>query len=69
MISIIYVTLKCGTNELVYKIATDSDIDNRFAVVKRGSEGGRGIYWEFGVTSYQHLERINNKGLLYSTGN
>ena len=34
MISIIYVTLKYGTNELVYKIATDSDIDNRFVVVK-----------------------------------
>ena len=40
MISIIYVTLKCGTNELVYKIATDSDIDNRFAVVKGGVREG-----------------------------
>ena len=34
MLSIIYVALKYGTNDLVYKIATDSDIDKRFVVVK-----------------------------------
>ena len=36
-----------------------------------GRWGGRGMHWEFWVNRYKllHLEWINNKVLLYSTGN
>ena len=37
----------------------------------QGGGGGRGMDWEFGVGRCKllHLEWINNKVLLYSTGN
>ena len=37
----------------------------------RGREGGRGMDWEFGISRCKLLYRelINNKVLLYSTGN
>ena len=37
----------------------------------RGGGGGRGMDWEFGVGRCKliHLEWINNKVLMYSTGN
>ena len=40
-------------------------------VVAKGKRGGRGMDWEFGVSRCRllDLERINRKGLLYSTGN
>ena len=44
--------------------------ENRLVVAK-GEGGGRGMDWEFGVGRCKllHLECINNKVLLYSTGN
>ena len=40
-------------------------------MVAKGEEGGRGMDWEFGVDICKllHLEWINNKVLVYSTGN
>ena len=63
--------LKCGSNEPTYKTETDSpDIEN-VLVVTKGKEGERGMDGEFGVSRCKllHLERIDNKVLLYSTGN
>ena len=39
-------------------------------VVARGERGERGMYWEFevGRRKLLHLEWINNKVLLYTTG-
>ena len=47
-----------------------TDIENRLVVAK-GRGGGGGLDWEFGVSRYKlvHTEWINNKVLLYSTGN
>ena len=40
-------------------------------MVAKGEGGGRGIDWEFGIGRCKllHLEWINNKVLMYSTGN
>ena len=53
-----------------------TDMGNRPVVVKgvtgwRGQKAGRGMDWAFGVTRCKllHLEWINNKVLLYITGN
>ena len=64
------ISLICGTNEPIHRTETDSDIVNRLVVAK-GSGGGRGMDWEFGVGRCKllHLEWINNKVLMYSTGN
>ena len=63
--------LKYGTNELIYKTETDSQTQRSDLWLPRGRSGGRGMDWEFGVGRYKllHLEWINNKVLLYSTGN
>ena len=47
-----------------------TDIENRLVVAK-GKGGGGGVEWEFGVSRCKLLytEWINNKVLLYSTGN
>ena len=60
---------KCGTNEPIYKTEADSDIENRLMVAK-GEVGGSGMDWEFEVSRCKllHLEWIDNKVLLYSTG-
>ena len=46
------------------------DTENSLVTVK-GEGGGNRIDWEFGVRRYKllHVERINNKVLLCSTGN
>ena len=46
------------------------DIENRLVVVK-GERGGGGKDWEFGISRCKllHLEWINKKVLMYSTGN
>ena len=46
------------------------DIENRFVVAK-GQEGWGGKDWEFGISRCRllHVGWINNKVLLYSTGN
>ena len=39
--------LNCGTEKLIYKTETDSDIENRLVVAKRGEEreqDGRGVW-------------------------
>ena len=55
-------------NELVYKTETDSE--DELMVVRR-EESGKGIVKEFGIDTYSllYLKWINNKDLLYSTGN
>ena len=47
-----------------------TDIENRLAVAK-GVGGGGGEDWEFGISRYKllHIGWMNNKVLLYSTGN
>ena len=59
---------KYDTNELIYE--TETDIENRLVVAK-GKGGGRRMDWEFGISRCKllHIERINNKNLLYNTGN
>ena len=60
--------LKYDTNELIYK--TDSQTEDRLVVAK-GAGGGGGMEWDFGVSRCKllHIEWINNKVLLYSSGN
>ena len=62
--------LKYDTNEHIYKTNRLTDIENRLVVAK-GEEGEGGMDWEFGVSRCKRLYRewINNKVLLYSTGN
>ena len=62
--------LKHGTSEHIYETETDSDIANR-PVVAKGEGGGGGMHWEFGISRCKllYIEWINNKVLLYSTGN
>ena len=38
-------------------------------MVVMGAEGRGGMNWEFGVSRCKYTEWINNKVLLYSTGN
>ena len=47
-----------------------TEIENRFMVAK-GEGRGKGLDWEFGVSRCKplHIEWLNNKVLLYSTGN
>ena len=47
-----------------------TDVENRLVVAKGEGDGG-GMEWEFGVSRRKllHIEWINNKGLLYRTGN
>ena len=63
--------LKYDTNELIYKTETDSETQRTDSWLPRGRGKGRGMDWEFGVGRCKllHLEWINNKVLLYSTGN
>ena len=46
------------------------DIENRLVIVKVEG-GGRGKKWKFGISRCKlvYIEWINNKVLLYSTGN
>ena len=62
--------IKYDKNETIYKIETDSDMENR-PVVFKGEEEEGGMFWEFGVRRCKplHLEWISNDVLLYSTGN
>ena len=57
--------LKYDTNELVYKRERLTDIENRLVVAKGE------LVWEFGISrcKLSYIEWINNKVLLYSTGN
>ena len=62
--------LKYDTNELIYEKEIDPQIENRLVVAK-GKWGEGGLYWEFGTSKCKLfcIKWINNKVLLYSTGN
>ena len=61
--------LKYGTNDPIYKAETDSQRTDLWLSRRRGRRTG--TVWEFGVSrsKLSNLESINNKVLLYSTGN
>ena len=61
--------LKYDTNELIYKIETESQTENRHVIAKAGGRGGMDL--EFGISRCKllYIEWINNKVLLCSTGN
>ena len=61
--------LKYDTNEPIYKTETDSQAQRTDLWLPRGGGGGKD--WEFGVGRCKllHLEWINNKVPMYSTGN
>ena len=67
-ISITYVwNLKYDTNEPIYKTETQlTDTETRLVVAVGGGKG-----WVFGVSRCKlvYIDWINNKVLLYSTGN
>ena len=58
--------LKYDTNELTYKTETDSQRTDLW--LPRGSGVGRGMNQEFNGYKLLHIEWINSKFLLYSTG-
>ena len=57
-------------HKLIYKIERFTHIKNRFVFAKEEGRGG-GVDWEFGISRCKLLCKgwINNKVLLYSTGN
>ena len=65
-------TLKCDTNKPIYEIETESQIQRTDLSLSRGRESGRWKGWEFGISRCKLLDIlgwINNKVLLYDTGN
>ena len=65
--------LKYSTNEHIYETETDSQTYRTDLRLPKGRRGERGMSWEFGVSINRCkllcLEYINNKVLLYNTGN
>ena len=63
--------LKYGKNEPIYKTETDSQTQRTDLWLPRGRVRGREMDCESGVGRCKllHLQWINNKVLLYSTGN
>ena len=61
--------LKCDRNEHIYETKTLTDTENRLVVAKQGV--GEGKDREFGISRCKlvYIGWINNKVLLYSTGN
>ena len=59
--------LKYDTNELIYETETDSQT----CELPRGRGGRGGLGWQFGISRCKllYIEWINNKVLLYNTGN
>ena len=62
---------KKNTNELICKTEIDSQTQKTNLGLPKGKGGKGGINYEFGVNRYTVLyaKQINNKNLLYSTGN
>ena len=62
---------KIFTNELIYETETDSQTQRTDLWLPRGRGVEGGMDWEFGVSRCKllYIEWINNKVLLYSTGN
>ena len=65
--------LKYDVNEFPQSRNRCTDIQNRLVVAKGRGRGmvGRGMDWEYGIGRCKllHSKWINNKGLMYSTGN
>ena len=63
--------LKYDTNEPIYETEADSQTQRTDLWLPRGKGGEGGMEWEFGVSRCKllYIEWINNKVLLYSTGN
>ena len=66
--------LICGisnsdTNELIYKIETDSQTQKTILWLPKGKDGGEGINWEFeiGIYTLLYLKSMINKDQLNST--
>ena len=61
--------LKYDINELIYETETGTQTWRTDLCCQGG--GGGGMSWEFGISRCKllHVEWINNKVLLYSTGN
>ena len=62
---------KYNTNEYVYTTETDSQTQRTDLWLPRGRGFGGEKDWEFGISRCKlvHIGWINNKVLLYSTGN
>ena len=63
--------LKYDTNEPIYETETDSWTQRTDLWLPRGRGCGGGMEWEFGISRCKlvYIGWINNKVLLYSTGN
>ena len=63
--------LKYGTKEHISQTETDSQIQGTDLWLPGEREGGGGMGWEFGISRCKlvYIGWINNKVLLYSTGN
>ena len=61
---------KNDTNELIHKTEIDEQTQKTNLWLPKGKVGG-GINKEFGMKTYTiiYIKQINNKDLLYSTGN
>ena len=70
MISLTCEILKKNTNELIYRIETDSQTLKNLWLPKETGERG-GINWWFGVgiCTLRSMEQLAIRDLLYSTGN
>ena len=62
--------LRYDTNEPIYETETDPQTEYRLVVAEGKGGGGRKV-WEFGISRCKlvYIGWINNKVLLYSTGN
>ena len=62
--------MKNVTNELIYRTETDSQISKSNLWLPKGKCGGKVINREIGINIYTllYIKLINNKDLLYSTG-
>ena len=63
--------LKFDTNKLIYETETDSQTQRTDLQLTRERGSRREMDWEFGISRCKQLyiEWINNKFLLYRTGN
>ena len=72
VISLIYGLLRNDINDLIYKSEINSQIQKTNLQLPEGIVGVEGeINSEFGISRYKllYIKQINNKDLLYSTGN
>ena len=69
MVSLIRGIYKKGTNELIYKMEVESQMQKTNLWLPGGKGGG--INWEIEIDTYTllYIKQIANKDLLYSTGN